>query len=297
MPYSGERLTAVGYADGKEAARDVQEPAGEPAALVLEASQPALSQGGYEAVCVNVSLVDEKGHVIPNRDMEVRFSVADGELLGVGNGDPNSHEDDRGPCQRLFHGRAQAIAAAGEELAFGKKRGAITVTAQAGALCASIEIPVAEAAYIPYLPAVEEQAVEGWGMYYRLLDEMPKVGETKEANDMNSFEPVEFMGNPQPQLSEQQDKFGWYRTRLRLGASDEERYLYFPAVLGRAWIFLDGRAAACKEAPGEAHMVVRLDGVPAGEHILEVVIQNVNREWLKAGILAPVALRTGKPGE
>ncbi len=297
VPYSGERLTAVGYADGKEAARDVQEPAGEPAALVLEASQPALSQGGYEAVCVNVSLVDEKGHVIPNRDMEVRFSVADGELLGVGNGDPNSHEDDRGPCRRLFHGRAQAIAAAGEELAFGKKRGAITVTAQAGALCASIEIPVAEAAYIPYLPAVEEQAVEGWGMYYRLLDEMPKVGETKEANDMNSFEPVEFMGNPQPQLSEQQDKFGWYRTRLRLGASDEERYLYFPAVLGRAWIFLDGRAAACKEAPGEAHMVVRLDGVPAGEHILEVVIQNVNREWLKAGILAPVALRTGKPGE
>ncbi|WP_295228623.1 hypothetical protein, partial [uncultured Brevundimonas sp.] len=51
-----------------------------------------------------------------------------GRIIGVGNGDPNSHEPDRASRRRAFNGLAQAI------LQTTTDRGAITVTASAPGL-------------------------------------------------------------------------------------------------------------------------------------------------------------------
>ena len=52
-------------------------------------------------------------------DNEIAFSVAgNGRLIGVGNGDPSSHESDKGARRKAFNGLCMAIVqAAGQDRA------------------------------------------------------------------------------------------------------------------------------------------------------------------------------------
>ena len=43
-----------------------------------------------------------------------RFTVDGATLIGVGNGDPNSHESEKAPQRSLFNGLAQMLVQAGE---------------------------------------------------------------------------------------------------------------------------------------------------------------------------------------
>jgi beta-galactosidase len=45
----------------------------------------------------------------------VKFEVAGGRIIGVGNGDPGSHEADKGSERSLFNGYAQVIVQASRE--------------------------------------------------------------------------------------------------------------------------------------------------------------------------------------
>ena len=60
---------------------------------------------------IKVTLVDKDGHVCPNADNEIKFSV-DGTaatLAGVDNGDPTNHESFQGTQHKAFHGLALAV--------------------------------------------------------------------------------------------------------------------------------------------------------------------------------------------
>lgn len=58
---------------------------------------------------LNVSVVDEDGNAVLSENGELKI---DGEILGVGNGDPNGHHGDRSDKIDLFNGMAQVIAPA-----------------------------------------------------------------------------------------------------------------------------------------------------------------------------------------
>ena len=60
--------------------------------------------------------------------MLVKFAVAGGRIIGVGNGDPSCHEPDKGSERSLFNGYAQVIVQATHEA------GEIRLTAQAAGL-------------------------------------------------------------------------------------------------------------------------------------------------------------------
>ena len=55
---------------------------------------------------INITCVDKQGREVPDADNLIRFSIAgDGKIIGVGNGDPSSHEPDKcfdGNWQRKF---------------------------------------------------------------------------------------------------------------------------------------------------------------------------------------------------
>ena len=59
---------------------------------------------------ITATVVDAAGRTVPDANHEITFAVAgSGRLLGVGNGDPSSHESDRGPKRRAFNGLCAAI--------------------------------------------------------------------------------------------------------------------------------------------------------------------------------------------
>jgi beta-galactosidase len=80
-------------------------------------------------VAVTVSVVDDAAQQVPIADNLVEFQIAGpARILGVGNGDPKSHEPDRAPQRALFSGLAQLIVQATRE------PGEITITATAAGL-------------------------------------------------------------------------------------------------------------------------------------------------------------------
>jgi beta-galactosidase len=69
---------------------------------------------GRDALPVAVEIIDAQGRVVPVADNEVSFSIEGaGSILGVGNGNPSSHEPDKGSRRRAFNGLAQVILQAG----------------------------------------------------------------------------------------------------------------------------------------------------------------------------------------
>ncbi len=99
----GELEVVVTFGDKKISDRVMT--AGDVSGLHLEDVTPYDS----DLHIINVSAVDSKGVVVPHFDKTVCFCSDDGEIIGVGNGDPNSHHLDSDNNIKLFHGYAQVI--------------------------------------------------------------------------------------------------------------------------------------------------------------------------------------------
>lgn len=113
VPFAPGELTVVAKR-GDEFVTDTVRTAGKPARLVLENWTEHVTNS--QVYVINVSVTDEKGILVPNFGEEVHFSVCDGVILGVGNGDPNSHHHQKADKIRLFHGKAQLIVPAGSKV-------------------------------------------------------------------------------------------------------------------------------------------------------------------------------------
>ena len=186
IPFEPGVLFAVGYRDGEEIICAERRTAEKAAAIRLTADRDTLRGSGSDATTVRVCLVDANGNVLPTATDHVRFSIEGGRILGTGNGNPNSHEDDTKPCRDLFAGHAAAIIAADAYEA----DSVLTVTASVEGLAdASITIPVTgegapfgvtpcKGRYITAFTASEESA------------EIPDYCRSIADNDMNSLIPI-----------------------------------------------------------------------------------------------------------
>lgn len=100
-------LRAVAYKDGVQVCDEVRT-AGAPAQLeVLDAA----GETDYDSSILNVRLLDAQGLPVPGRaeDRLVHFAVRNGQIIGVGNGNPNGVYPEIADEMETFCGRCQAI--------------------------------------------------------------------------------------------------------------------------------------------------------------------------------------------
>lgn len=110
VPYAPGKLEARGYRSGKVAATDVQETAGAPAAIKVAPYRPAIAADGTGTAEVWISVVDAKGRVVSTASSLVRLKVeGPGRIIGVGNGDPSSHEPDKAERRSAFNGYCMVV--------------------------------------------------------------------------------------------------------------------------------------------------------------------------------------------
>ena len=116
VPYAPGTLEARGVdASGKVIATDKVETAGAPAGLRLATDRTALTADGEDLTMVEVDVVDAQGRIVPTADNLVTFQVTGaGQVAGVGNGDPTSHEPDKAVYRHAFNGKCLVIVGAGE---------------------------------------------------------------------------------------------------------------------------------------------------------------------------------------
>ncbi|HWT51814.1 MAG TPA: beta-galactosidase, partial [Caulobacter sp.] len=69
-----------------------------------------LKADGQDVAVLKVEVLDAKGRPVPRADTLVRFELSGAaDVIGVGNGNPTSHEPDVASQRKAFNGLAQAI--------------------------------------------------------------------------------------------------------------------------------------------------------------------------------------------
>ena len=95
VPYEPGVLEARGFRAGKLVATVRVETTGPATQLALTPDRTTLAADGTDTTVFTVEARDAQGRFVPTANLPVRFTLAGGTLLGVGNGDPSCHEPDR----------------------------------------------------------------------------------------------------------------------------------------------------------------------------------------------------------
>jgi len=143
VEYEPGTLEARGWRKGRTIRAKV-ETNGEPASIRLTPDRSVIRADGEDVCVVEVNALDRDGREIPTADNLIRFELeGDGSIIGVGNGNPSSHEPDKylagGYRRKLFSGKCQVIIQAGRKggsmflkaASDGLKPAALRITAEA----------------------------------------------------------------------------------------------------------------------------------------------------------------------
>jgi beta-galactosidase len=136
VPYAPGYIEARGTKAGKPPMTVRRETTGSATAIQLVPDRSKIAADAEDLSVVEVRIVDAAGRVVPTAADDVTFTLTGpGRFIGVGNGDPSSHEPDRvapgskDPWKRkAFNGLCMVLVQAGADA------GAIAVTASAPGL-------------------------------------------------------------------------------------------------------------------------------------------------------------------
>jgi beta-galactosidase len=116
--YEPGTLEAIAYKKGKKIVAKI-ETTGQATNVVLTPDKTILMADGKDATVVNISITDEKGREVPTANNMISFTITENaKIIGVGNGDPSSHEPDKCTThswqRSAFNGKCQVIIQAGK---------------------------------------------------------------------------------------------------------------------------------------------------------------------------------------
>jgi beta-galactosidase len=111
--YQPGTLEATGWRNGKLITTKV-ETTDEPASIKLIANRITINADGEDVSIITVTALDSQGREVPVAGNFIHFEIEGaGKIIGVGNGDPSSHEKDKyidgGYQRKLFNGKCSVI--------------------------------------------------------------------------------------------------------------------------------------------------------------------------------------------
>jgi beta-galactosidase len=106
-------LEAIGYKNGKKITAKV-ETTEQASQVVISTDKTILNADGKDVTVINISITDEKGREVPTANNMISFAISENaKIIGVGNGDPSSHEPDKCAThswqRSAFNGKCQVI--------------------------------------------------------------------------------------------------------------------------------------------------------------------------------------------
>jgi beta-galactosidase len=116
--YQPGTLQAIAHKKGKELMTKV-ETTKQADQIVLSPDKETVKADGKDGTVVNVSFLDSEYKEVPDANNRIQFTISgDAKIIGVGNGDPSSHELDKcadGMWERsAFNGKCQVLIQAGK---------------------------------------------------------------------------------------------------------------------------------------------------------------------------------------
>lgn len=284
--YQPGTLQAIAFRAGVEIAEYTATTTGPAVALGLEIDPTAPASfvlaDGKLAFPVTVFAIDAHGMRVPTADNAVSFSL-DGEarILGIGNGDPTSHELDQSPSRRLFQGLAQVV------LQTTTIAGTITLSATSPN-CRPVSLvlrssPAGPQNTVP--PAKRRKLLTDWRMS-GITPMRPDVHQAGLEQDVNSWDRIE-PGKPQSAWT---DRGGYaiYRAVAKPTKAIQSSggTIIFHGIAGAAEVYLDSQLAASKYDPAPDRVIIEL---PAAKTEFNVALL-LHASAVPAGLVGEVEL-------
>jgi beta-galactosidase len=118
VPYQPGIIKAIAYKNGRKISDQV-ETTGDPFKIILVSDRKSFTSNEQDISVINVTVLDKETREVPDAGNLIRFKIkGDATIIGVGNGDPSSHEPDK--CsgdlwqRKLFNGKCQVIIKSGK---------------------------------------------------------------------------------------------------------------------------------------------------------------------------------------
>jgi beta-galactosidase len=160
VEYAPGTLEARGYKNDQQVLMSRRATTGPAAGLAMKVDREEILANGEDVRMLAVEVRDARGEVVPTADNPVTFRISGpGKLIGVGNGDPTSHESDKGTSRKAFCGFLMAIVQST------KTAGEITIEATSpGLVPARVTIKAKSAAERPQVAVWEREVPHGPGI-------------------------------------------------------------------------------------------------------------------------------------
>ncbi|MGR6328855.1 beta-galactosidase GalA [Sphingomonas sp. XXL09] len=266
VPYAPGTIEAIAWRGGRIVARAAHTTTGRPVALRLTPARRVMVGDGEDAQPFSVDTIDAAGRHVPTANLPVRFAIEGGTIIGLGNGDPNSHESEKGDARSLFNGLAQVIVRAEAG------RGPLTLRATAAGLKpAQIRVDRLAGPIRPQVPPrATETRVERWRVS-PLQAMRPDAALAPGAGDNNSWAWVR-SGVATPA----EPAAGWrvYRAKVTplRSVMQSGGTIRFASITGRATAFVDGASVGSKTDAAAGPLVARMPP-GAGERTVTLIVE------------------------
>jgi beta-galactosidase len=276
VPYQPGKLEAVGYKNGKEVSRFKVETTTEPVSIELIPDRKAMLNDGMDAMPVTVRVLDAKGRPVETANLPIDFEVTGaGSIIGLGNGDANSHEPDKGNKRSLYNGLAQVILQSKAN-----SKGLLMLKASSGNLKpASIIIDVEETMQVSSVATAHPYIVLDRWKVSPFAATRPAPNMEIASYDQNTWQP--FRGNQL--LGFADGSFATFRTTFKPYAAQRTNggKLVLKSVTGKAEVWIDNKLVYTKSTAEAADIIVPFAPSP-NEQKLNVLIETEKGQ--KAGL-------------
>lgn len=186
IPYKPGRLEAIGYKCGQEYIRYKVETTGEPYKINLSSDRMCLKGDGIDAIPITVEVLDKKKCHVPTANLPIEFEISGpGKIIGLGNGNPNSHEPEKGKKRSLFNGFAQVIIQAEDGA---EEPIVLTAKTEGKIIATSIKIQTEKVVPIKSIAVVQSSLSIGQWHVSPITSHKPDVKQSVSENDMNSWQ-------------------------------------------------------------------------------------------------------------
>ena len=272
----------VGYIDGKEVCSDKVSTANTAKKIVITPQNEFVYDSCDDAVIFNISVVDENGVSVPTADNLIKFTADGGEIIGVGNGDPNSHEADKAEERHLFNGLCQVIVKQSD----GAEN--VTVTAASDGLesaTATVKSVANENKKI-FIPSVNEKYIAKWRQAVDLSETRPDPNVKIEDHDMNTWGIVS-VGSGYDDKFKNITGYGLYKTTVNINENDN--FIVFRELTGNeVEVFVNGEQKFKGDCQWGRKVEINVSDVNGDADI--AVIVNSTKADGNGGISKPVVI-------
>ncbi|MCS3732322.1 beta-galactosidase GalA [Mucilaginibacter dorajii] len=282
IPYQPGTLKAVGFAKNKQIATDLVATTGDAVSVRISTDRLFINGDGLDALPITVEALDTKGRHVPNASDHIKFTLTGpARIIGLGNGDPNSHEPEKGDQRSLFNGLAQVIIQSNEV----NKDTQVTLHAIAKGLKPFVlKIPVKAGRPLLYAPVISSTLLIDKWLMSPMTDQKPDPDQVIAENDMNSWQPTST-----GKLTTLTAQYVIFRSSLSKPlANVEKAHLLLKKAAGKAKVYIDGHLAYQKIDQEPADISIEIE---QAQLVKQISVLFEGKAGDRIGIMGTVELK------